>query len=112
MGYRERRAWLLERFGSDGQSLRDGIPAMLRECHFGMADAQKVAPMRSRAVYGQIWRAMHDAIEEEFGSLPTAQLLRPSRAPYKVLVVNGTIVFPWRFSDNDLEDIDSTPCSA
>jgi hypothetical protein len=106
MGHRERRAWLLERFGSDGQSLFSGLPGMLRECHLGMADAQKVAPLKSRAVYGQIWRAMHDAIEDEFGSLPTAQLIRPDHAPYKVLVVKGTVVFPWRFADNDVADID------
>jgi hypothetical protein len=80
----EGRAWLLERFGADGARLRAGLPAMLRERHFGMADAQERAPMRAHAVYGQIWRAVHDGMAEDFGSLPTAQLYgrraRPTRS--------------------------------
>lgn len=106
MGDLESRAWLMERFGSEGSRLRDGIPAMLRHCHRGMAEAQERAPMRSQAVYGQIWRAVHDAIEEDFGSLTSAQFYRPRNAPYKVLVVNGTALFPWRYAHDSVTDLD------
>jgi len=101
------RAWLMERFGADGSRLRDGIPAMLQYCHRGMAEAQERAPMKSQAaVYGQIWRAVHDAIEEDFRSLTTAQYYRPKNAPYKILVINGTALFPWRYAHDSVTDLD------
>lgn len=108
----EGRAWLLERFGADGQRLRTGMPAMLWRRHLGMADAQERAPMKSQAVYGQIWRAVHDGMEEDFGSLPTAQLYRPPSAPYKVLVVNGTALFPWRYAHDAVTDLDQASLGA
>jgi hypothetical protein len=102
----ESRAWLIERFGADGSRLRADIPAMLQHCHRGMAEAQERAPMKSQAVYGQIWRAVHDAVEEDFASLTTAQFYRPPSAPYKVLVVNGTALFPWRYAHDTVTDLD------
>ena len=79
---------------------------MLQHCHRGMAEAQERAPMKAQAVYGQIWRAVHDAIEEDFRSLTTAQFYRPPSAPYKVLVVNGTALFPWRYAHDTVTDLD------
>lgn len=101
------RAWLIERFGADGSRLRTEIPPLLQYCHRGMADAQERAPMKSQAVYGQIWRSVHDAIEEDFRSLTTAQFYRPPSAPYKVLVVNGTALYPWRYAHDAVTDLDN-----
>src|SRR6516225_3745800 len=96
----------MERFGTEGSRLRAGLPAMLQHCHRGMAEAQERAPMKAQAVYGQIWRAVHDAIEEDFRSLTTAQFYRSPSAPYKVLVVNGTALFPWRYAHDTVTDLD------
>jgi hypothetical protein len=106
MGELESRAWLLERFGDDGSALRDGIPGMLRYCHRGMADAQEQAPIKSQGVYGQMWRSVHEEFEERFGSLATVQLYRPKNAPYRVLVVNGTALFPWRYAHDARTELD------
>jgi hypothetical protein len=108
----EGRAWLLERFGTDGAPLRTGLPAMLLRRHLGMADAQERAPMRAHAVYGQIWRAVHDGMEEDFGSLPSAQLYRPPSAPYKIMIVNGTALFPWRFAHDAVTELDQASLGA
>ncbi|MEW1879248.1 hypothetical protein AB0O58_06095 [Rhodococcus sp. NPDC080181] len=35
---------------------------------------------------------------EELGQLPGATLVRPDKAPYKIPVVNGVAIFPWRYS--------------
>ena len=102
----ESRARLIERFGTHGSRLRTEIPALLQYCHRGMADAQERAPLRSQAVYGQIWRSVHDALEEDFRSLTTAQFYRPPSAPYKVLVVNGTALFPWRYAHDAVTKVD------
>lgn len=102
----ESQAWRMERFGDDGLALREGIPEMLRYCHRGMADAQEQAPIKSQSVYGQMWRSVHDELEERFRSLATAQLYRPKNAPYKVLVVNGTALFPWRYAHDARAGVD------
>jgi hypothetical protein len=99
-------AWLLERFGADGLKLRRDLPAVMWDRHLGMADAQKVAPMRSSAVYGQMWRAVHDGLLDSFANMPSAQLYRPVNAPYKLVVINGTVLFPWRYADNTRTDLD------
>jgi hypothetical protein len=102
----ERRAWLLERFGTDGARLRAAFPGMLWACHIGMAEAQESAPIRAQSVYGEIWRAVHEGLEEACKSLATVQLYRPPRAPYKVPVIGGTAVFPWRFAKDAVTDLD------
>lgn len=100
------RAWLIERFGADGCQLRDELPGLLQYCHRGMAEAQDRAPMKDQAVYGQIWRSVHHMIQLDFHSLTTAQLYRPPSAPYKVLVVNGTAIFPWRYAHDAVTKLD------
>jgi hypothetical protein len=102
----ESRAWLIERFGTDGTKLRSGITEMLQFCHNRMSEAQERAPMQSQAVYGQIWRAVHDQILERYRSLPTAQVYRPKKAPYKIMVVNGTALFPWRYAHDAVTQLD------
>ena len=91
-------AWLIERFGADGSALRETIPALLQECHQGMAGAQETAPVRAQVVYGGMSRAVHEQFAEQFGSLPTAQLYHPKGAYYRLPVVNGTALFPWRYA--------------
>ena len=71
-----------------------------------IAGAQEQAPIKSQSVYGQIWRSVHDEIEERFGSLAAAQLYRPKNAPYRVLVVNGTALFPWRYAHDARTELD------
>jgi hypothetical protein len=100
------RAWLIERFAADGSRLRDELPSLLQYCHQRMAEAQDRAPMNDQAVYGQIWRAVHYMIQQDFQSLMTAQLYRPPSAPYKILVVNGTAIFPWRYAHDAVTKLD------
>lgn len=106
MGEAESRAWLIERFGADGTHLRSGLADMLQYCHRGMAESQERAPMKAQAVYGQIWRAVHDEMLERYQSLPTAQVYRPKNAPYKILVVHGTALFPWRYAHDTRTELD------
>lgn len=92
------RAWLIERFGADGSALREQIPALLQECHQGMAGAQETAPVKAQVVYGGMSRSVHEQFAEQLGPLPTAQLYHPKGAYYRLPVVNGTALFPWRYA--------------
>ena len=92
------RAWLIERFGTDGSALLEKIPALLQACHQGMAGAQETAPVKAQVVYGGMSRSVHEQFTEQLGSLPTAQLYHPKGAHYRLPVVNGTALFPWRYA--------------
>ena len=102
----ESLAWLIERFGADGFLLRDEIPELLQYCHQGMAEAQEGAPIKAHTVYGQMSRSVHEQFEVRFRSLPTAQLYNPKRAHYKLPVVNGTALFPWRYAHDAVTELD------
>jgi hypothetical protein len=92
------RAWRIERFGADGPKLFEKIPALLQECHDGMAGAQQTAPVKALVVYGGMSRSVHEQFAEQIGLLPTAQLYHPKGAYYRLPVINGTALFPWRYA--------------
>jgi hypothetical protein len=106
MSETESLAWLIERFGADGFVLREEIPALLQYCHQGMAEAQEGAPVEANVVYGQMSRSVHEQFVVRFRSLPTAQLYHPKRAHYKLPVVNGTALFPWRYAHDAVTGLD------
>lgn len=104
----EGRRWAIETFGSQGVHIRERVAELVREEHAASADAQEASGHRSRGVYGEFWRGILERFEE-FGSLPHATLLAPGRAPYKIPVVNGVALFPWRYGRTRDEDLASTP---
>lgn len=104
----EGRRWAIETFGSQGVHIRARVAELVREEHAASADAQDASGHRSRGVYGEFWRGILERFEE-FGALPHATLLSPGRAPYKIPVVNGVALFPWRYGRSRDEDLAATP---
>ncbi|MCD9197470.1 hypothetical protein [Aeromicrobium wangtongii] len=95
------RKWALETFGPDGAKVRAKLPTVMKALHTRMADAQDASGMRARGVYGNIWRGALETLVDEFGKLQGAFLFTPKGANYKVVCLNGTLLFPWRFSTDD-----------
>lgn len=98
------RRWAIETFGASGVHIRNRVPELVRDEHVASADAQDASGHRSRGVYGEFWRGILERFEE-FGSLPSSTLVRPGSAPYRIPVVNGVGLFPWRYGrtrDGDL----------
>ncbi|WP_157896201.1 hypothetical protein [Mycobacteroides chelonae] len=63
-----------------------------------MADAQEVSGQISRGVYGQIWRGAFEDLQKAFGHFQGAARFTPEGANYRVVIVNGVAIFPWRYS--------------
>lgn len=101
------RAWALDTFGVDGVRVREQIPAILRDCHEKLANAQMEAEMKHAGVYGQIWRKAPDEFFAVLGKLPSADIVRVRG--YKLVAFNGTILFPWRFARESTTNIESRP---
>ena len=101
----EGRAWALRTLGVDGVLVREEIPAIIRDCHEKMANAQAEADMKHAGVYGQIWRKCLDEFVTVLGRHPSAEIV-PQRG-YKLISFNGVILFPWRFARERSTDIGS-----
>jgi hypothetical protein len=91
------RQWALETFGRNGPTIWQQLGDMIRSEHEALVDAQEASGHRSHGVYGQFWQGILEKVES-FGRLPGASLVRPGDAPYKVPVVNGVALFPWRYA--------------
>jgi hypothetical protein len=91
------RVRALEIFGEYGPQVREQVAAMVKAEHEASLDAQEASGHRSRSVYGEFWRGLLERFEA-FGTLPGATLVRPGEAPYKLPVINGVVLFPWRFA--------------
>lgn len=88
----------LELFGPDGPLIREQVPRIFTDLHTRMADAQEVSGQTSRGVYGQIWRGAFEDLQKAFGHLQGASRFTPEGANYRVVIVNGVAIFPWRYS--------------
>ncbi|MFI8664121.1 hypothetical protein ACIGKR_29285 [Rhodococcus qingshengii] len=93
------RRWALETFGEYGPHIREQVAQHIRSEHEASLDAQEASGHRSKRVYGEFWSGVLERFET-FGKLPDAALVRPGRAPYKIPVIKGVALFPWRFSNN------------
>lgn len=98
----------LEIFGTYGPRIREQIALMVKEEHEGSLDAQEASGHRSHGVYGEFWRGILEKFEL-FGDLPGASLVRPGEAPYKLPVVNGVALFPWRYAKSRETELAATP---
>lgn len=101
------RRWALEVFGTYGPRIREQIANKVKEEHEASLDAQEASGHRSNGVYGEFWRGILEKFEL-FGDLPSASLVRPGEAPYKLPVVNGVALFPWRYAKSREAELAAT----
>jgi hypothetical protein len=106
----EGRRWAIETFGAQGVYIREQVPQLVRAEHVASADAQEASGHRSLGVYGEFWRGILEKFEA-FGKLPGATMFRPGEAPYRIPVINGVALFPWRYSKSRDGEFASTPFS-
>ena len=101
------RRWALETFGTYGPRIREQVAEMVKAEHVASLDAQEASGHRSRSVYGEFWRGLLEKFEA-FGELPGAAMVRPGEAPYRLPVVNGVVIFPWRYAKSRETDFNAT----
>ncbi|WP_327141143.1 hypothetical protein [Nocardia sp. NBC_01327] len=89
--------WAIETFGEHGPWIRREIRRSVEEEHVASQRAQETSDHRSMRVYGQFYDGIAERFER-FGNVLGVPLVRPGHATYRVPVVNGVALFPWRFS--------------
>jgi len=100
------RRWAIETFGEYGVHIRGRVAQLVREQHTAMVDSQDVSGHRSHAVYGLFWRGILEQFEA-LDNLPHATLIRPGKASYKIVVINGVALFPWRWGRTRVDELAS-----
>lgn len=99
--------WALETFGKYGPRIRRDVADIVRAVHAASQDAQEASGNRSNAHYGLFYVGITERFEQ-FAALPGATLVRPGGAPYRVPVINGFALFPWRYAKKPDGDLQST----
>lgn len=94
----EGRLWAVQTFGADGVQVRTLAPAIVRECHDKLANAQVEADMEHQGVYGNIWRRCLNVFASQLGRLPSAERIPVPGAGYSLVAFGDVVLFPWRYS--------------
>jgi len=92
------RRWAIQTLGVDGVHVRTLAPAIVRECHDKLANAQVEADMEHQGVYGNIWHRCLKEFASQLGRLPSAERVSVPGAGYSVVAFGDVVVFPWRYS--------------
>lgn len=101
------RRWVLENLGVYGPRVREMVATAVTEEHAASLDAQDASGHRSKGVYGEFWRGVLERLEP-LAQVPGVSLERPGAAPYRVPVISGFAIFPWRFARSRQTRLDET----
>jgi hypothetical protein len=77
--------------------------------HAKYAAMQRALGLESAEPYGLIWLGAPGALVEEFDGVAGVHLHRPRKGRYRLPVVNGVPLIPWRYAKDGKTDVDRVP---
>lgn len=101
-------SWPAELFGPPSDNIRKEVLDLIKDCHERLSDSQDASGMRTRGVYGHIWRASLEGFESALMKYPGAQKITPKGANYGVVAIGDTVIFPWRFAKDLNQNLQDT----
>ncbi|MGW4644012.1 hypothetical protein ACWEN6_36210 [Sphaerisporangium sp. NPDC004334] len=102
----EMSAWAVERFGERAASVRGRLAASLLEAASNAQDAQKSSRSDKRYAYGSTLMARrYEALVDAFRHEPGFQVVRPHGSPHHLVVLDGNLLLPFRYADDDTTPI-------
>ena len=94
-------AWALDRFDRAAQALLQLIPGALRAAHGRARAAHVGSGLESNDAYGgTLWLIQHEELVVRADTVGTASVIRPPGGRYSLLVVNGVVLYPWRYASD------------
>ena len=102
------RTWALTTFGQHGAWIRSTVLEKVLEEHASAANAQNASGHQSTTIYGQFYIGIAERFQAFGRELSNVAEIRPGGAPYKVPVIGGVVLFPWRYSGKPEDRIEST----
>ncbi|MFC4533910.1 hypothetical protein [Sphaerisporangium dianthi] len=102
----EMSAWAVERFGERAEAVRGRLAASLLEAAGNAQDAQKSSRSDKRYAYGSTLMARrYEALVDGFRNEPGFQVVRPHGSPHHLVVLDGNLLLPFRYADDDTTPI-------
>ncbi|GII56893.1 hypothetical protein Pth03_52820 [Planotetraspora thailandica] len=98
--------WTVARFGDRAHAVRQKVVASLIEAVANAQDAQRWSRSDKRFPYGQaLMTRRYEAIVEEFRDEPGVQIVKPHRSPHQLVVLDGNLLLPFRYAEDDTTSI-------
>ncbi|MET3509398.1 hypothetical protein [Plantibacter flavus] len=89
--------WFNGHFGEHSLSVMKGLVAAGRSAHERSLEAKAGSGLRTNDAYGaSFWLALPEEIVAELAFLPGAEIVRPSRGRYELIIFENALVFPSR----------------
>jgi hypothetical protein len=109
MGNVEAAAWSRAVFDEVGPYVQELVPQVLLETHSRYVANQVALDLDTNDPYGLIWLGLPKALIDAFGGVAGVQTYRPPRGRYRLPVINGVPVIPWRYAKDSSTDVDRVP---
>jgi len=94
----EGMAWSRQVLGAEGPHVRDALPRVLVTTHNRFVATNTALNLENAAPYGLMWLGVPKELVNEFAGLAGVQMYHPPRASYKLPVINGVPLIPWRYA--------------
>ncbi|WP_214410109.1 hypothetical protein [Sphaerisporangium fuscum] len=99
-------SWAVERFGDRAATVRRRLAASLLEAAGNAQDAQKWSRSDKRYAYGYTLMARrYEALVTGLRDEPGFQVVRPYRSPHYLVVLNGNLLLPFRYAEDETTPI-------
>lgn len=102
-------AWSRTVLGEVGPYVRLRSPQVLLATHGRYVANQVALDLDTNDPYGLIWLGLPKALVEAFEEVAGVQMHRPKRGRYRLPVINGVPVIPWRYAKDSTTDVDGIP---
>jgi hypothetical protein len=102
-------AWSIEVFGQVGPYVRQRAPQVLLGAHSRYVANQVALDLDSNDPYGLMWLGLPKALVDDFEGLPGVQMHRARGGRYRLPVVHGVPVVPWRYAKDSGTDVEHVP---
>lgn len=102
-------AWSRAVLGEVGPYVRQRLPQVLLATHSRYVANQVALDLDTNDPYGLMWLGLPKALVEDFEGIAGVQMHRPKRGRYRLPVINGVPVIPWRYAKDSATDVDCVP---
>ncbi len=91
--------WAGRRFGEHADDVRRSIAEALMEAMSDAQDAQRSSRSDKQYAYGSTLMARrYETIAARFGGRPDVQVIKPHASAHELTVIDGNVLFPFRYS--------------
>ncbi len=92
--------WAIGKFGEHAEALWELVPAAVGAAVERQMDAHAASRLRTLQAFGGAWPARYEELVERLEGLGGVEVVRPAGAAFKLAVVNGQVLVPFRYADD------------